>query len=215
MKMSKLPLIGLILALKKTIFNQKSVKSNILHIFGKMIRTYEQCIERFGSKYLVKRAVAEGVIFQLEPGVYSDRKNESDIAIVAAKYPKGVITLNTAFYCHGLTDSIPDKIFLNTTSGAKKIADSRVVQKFEKEDVLRLGATTMLYADAQINIYNKERMLLELIRHKNNLPYDYYKEIIGNYRKIIGDLDLQSMQEYLENFPKAGMINKALQLEVF
>ena len=80
---------------------------------------------------------------------------------------------------------------------------------------MHLGATTMLYADAQINIYNKERMLLELIRHKNNLPYDYYKEIIGNYRKIIGDLDLQSMQEYLENFPKAGMINKALQLEVF
>lgn len=57
--MRKIALIGLILALKKTIFNQKSVKYNILHTFGKMIRTYEQCIERFGSKYLVKRKMSQ------------------------------------------------------------------------------------------------------------------------------------------------------------
>lgn len=39
-------------------------------------------------------------------------------------------------------------------------------------------------------------MLIELIRNKNNLPFDYYKEILLNYRKIISELDIQTIQEY-------------------
>ena len=45
--------------------------------------------------------------------------------------------------------------------------------------------------------------------------FDYYKEILGNYRKILHELDSQLIQDYLPQFPKSNMINQALQLEVF
>ena len=41
----------------------------------------------------------------------------------------------------------------------------------------------------------KERMLVELIRYKSKLPYDYYKEIVLNYRRILPTLDVQEIQD--------------------
>jgi len=58
-------------------------------------------------------------------------------------------------------------------------------------------------------------MLIELLRFKNKLPYDYYKEILRNYREIIYDLDIEQIQEYAAEFPKSKMISEALDREVF
>lgn len=58
-------------------------------------------------------------------------------------------------------------------------------------------------------------MLVELLRYKNKLPFDYYKEILGNYRNLIYELDIERIQEYVTTFPKAKMISEALDKEVF
>ena len=65
-----------------------------------------------------------------------------------------------------------------------------------------------------IRIYSKERMLIELLRSKGSLPYDLYKEILTSYRRIIDELDLRLIEEYLEGFPKARLIQKRLDEEV-
>mgnify|MGYP004468011523 FL=1 len=36
----------------------------------------------------------------------------------------------------------------------------------------------------EVKIYVRERMLIELIRNRNLIGFDYYKEIIENYREI-------------------------------
>ena len=56
---------------------------------------------------------------------------------------------------------------------------------------------------------------MELLRNKNRLPFDYYKEILGNYRKIINDLDIPLIQDMAMDLPKSRMIMDALQMEVF
>ena len=58
-------------------------------------------------------------------------------------------------------------------------------------------------------------MLMELIRNKVKLPYDYYKEIINRYRDMIGDLDIERIQEYAALLPKSKMLLETLQREVF
>ena len=179
-----------------------------------MILTHKQSIERFGSNYKLSKAIAEGTLHKIEKGVYSDKKKASDIAIVAAKFPNAIFTMNSAFYYYGLTDVIPDKCYLATSRGAKKIADRRVIQKFENSDILRLGAVEVNYEGSMVIMYNRERMLLELLRNKNSLPFDYYKEILLNFRRTVQDLDLQTIQDYIQEYPKAAMIEKALQLEV-
>jgi len=52
-----------------------------------------------------------------------------------------------------------------------------------------IGDTFIKYNNIKIRVYDKERMLIELVRNKKNIPYDMYKEIVNNYRKIIESLN--------------------------
>ena len=133
--------------------------------------------------------------------------------MISAKYPKAVFSMDSAFYHYDLTDTIPEKYYLAVERGAKS-SDPRVVLKFENSDILYLGAVQEKIIDTTVFMYNRERMLLELIRNKTNTPYDYYKEIIINYRKIIDELDIRLVQDYMEEMPKAEMIRKVLESEV-
>ena len=123
--------------------------------------------------------------------------------------------MDSAFYHYNLTDTIPDKYSLVTERHARKFSDTRIVQRFEISDILYLGAVQEEFEGSKITIYNRERMLLKLLRNKNVLPFDYYKEVLGNYRKILHELDTQLIQDYVPQMSKSKMIFRALQQEVF
>ena len=180
-----------------------------------MLLTYSECIQKYGSKYNLHKKVENKEIYQLEKGIYSDVRSVSELQIISKKYPEAIFTLNSAFYYHNLTDKIPDKYYLATSRGASKISDSRIIQIFDNGNGLRLGAENIKYEDTYIYMYKKERMLIELLRNKNKLPFDYYKEILNNYRKIIDELDIQLIQDLVIESPKSRMIMESLQLEVF
>lgn len=67
----------------------------------------------------------------------------------------------------------------------------------------------------KVNIYDRERLLIELIRKRKKIPFDYYKEIIGNYREIINELDMYKIEKYLSLFKNDINLTDALQREVF
>lgn len=180
-----------------------------------MLYTYEKCIERYKTYYQLRKQMQMGNIFKIEKGIYSDDEYVSDVAVVRMKYPDAVFTLNSAFYFHGLTDTIPQLYYLETDKDATKIKDKKVKQIFDNYGSLEMGVMDMEYDGTIIKIFNKERLLIELIRNKNKLPFDYYKEIIGNYRKLIHELDIEAVQEYALMLPKSNMVMEVIQLEVF
>jgi hypothetical protein len=180
-----------------------------------MLYSYESCLKKYQTDYEIKKHIKEGTLYKLEKGVYTDCRYESDLAIISMKYPYSVFTLNSAFYYQGLTDTIPRFYYLMTDKNATKIKDKRVKQYFDNNSSLYMGMMEKEYDGTIIKIYNRERLLVELIRNKNKLPFDYYKEIIGNYRKLTYDLDIESVQEYAFNLPKTRIVMDTLQMEVF
>ena len=180
-----------------------------------MIYTYKECKEKWSSNYQIKKQIAAGSLFQIEKGIYSDTPDVSTLAVISTKYPKAIFTMDSAFYYHGLTDVIPDEHHIATDKHSIYISDKRIRQYYIPSDILNTGVTTMTRRDATIRIYDKERMLIELLRYKNKLPFDYYKEILGNYRNLIYELDIERIQEYAATFPKTKMISEALDAEVF
>ena len=82
------------------------------------------------------------------------------------------------------------------------------------DSILNIGKTSIEYLGTKISIYSKERLLIEIIRYKNMIDYDYYKEIINYYRKQIDDIDFQYILDILTYFPKKEMIHKIIQEEV-
>ncbi|WP_296879956.1 hypothetical protein [Thomasclavelia sp.] len=177
--------------------------------------SYSQCIELYKSDYMIKKKIKEKKLYKIEKGIYSTTKNYSFLEVITVKYPYAIFTLDSAFYYHSLTDVIPDKYHVITSKDAYKIKDAKIKQYFITKDFLDQGKEKKKIHNIEINIYTKERLLIELIRYKNKLPYDYYKEIIDSYRKIIHELDIELIEELAIASPKCQMVLNIIQMEVF
>lgn len=179
-----------------------------------MLLSFREAVGYCGSQYRLNQALAEETLFKIEEGIYSTNRYESELATVMKKYSKAVLTGEYAFYCHGLTDIIPEKYDLATPSKSSKLRDARIRQVYVREDIFPLGIEEKEMDGQKIKIYDKERMLIELLRNKNSIPYDLYKEVLFNYREQINNLEIWRIQEYVALFPKSKMISKALDEEV-
>ena len=104
---------------------------------------------------------------------------------------------------------------LHGINGENIISSNKIKQIRMKNELYNLGKTQINYEGIKINIYDKERMLIDLARNKNKIGYDLYKEIISNYRKLATSLDTQKIEEYLQYFVNGDKIFEIIQDEVF
>lgn len=179
-----------------------------------MLMTRAECLKKYGSDYFIRQNINMGKLHRMDKHLFSENAHVPEWAVVTRKYPKAIVTMLSAFYHYELTDVIPDVYDLATDRDASKIADGRVRQFFVPKNIFKTGLTSAERSGYSFRIYNRERMLIELLRYKNKLPFDLYKEILRNYRKIIRQLDIQKIQDYALAAPKSSMILNALQMEV-
>ena len=180
-----------------------------------MICNYNEMIEIYKTDYKIKKAIKNGEIFKLDIGIYSDKKIINPLIIYSKKYPSTIATMNTAFYYYNLTDVIPSKVYLATPSNYRKISNNKIKQIFVPNENLHQGKVEILIDGEKVNMYDKERVLIELIRKRNRTPFDYYKEIIANYREIADTLDMYKIEEYLSLYKNDVNLSDILMREVF
>jgi len=180
-----------------------------------MLYNLKELIEIYGNRYKINKAIEEKIIFKIERDIYSDIEDPNGLDVIMKKYPKAVFTLNSAYYFYDLTDVIPRKDYLAIELHQKVKEDDRVKFHYMTKKLHELGVTTLNTHNTTVKIYDKEKLLIELVRNKNKLGYDYYKEIITNYREIAYDLDIPKMEEYLEHYKNKNNLLRILQNEVF
>ena len=180
-----------------------------------MIKTRAECLREYGSDYFINMTVNEGRLFKIDKGIYSEKEYVPELALLSFKYPHSVITMNTAFYLYALTDEVPDLCMMATKREAAPITDPRVKQIFMPKELLELGSTTIDYRGYSLPIFDRERMLIELMRYKSKLSFNYYKEILGNYRRILPQLNAEKIRNYAEAMPKKEKIIRTLRTEVY
>ena len=179
------------------------------------MKTRAECLKEYGSDYFINQMVAEGKLFRVDKGIFSEKEHVPELALLSFKYPKAIITMETAFYLYGFTDEVPDLCTMATKREAAPITDSRIKQVFMPGELLGLGATTMDYKGYDIQIFDRERMLIELVRYKTKIPFNYYKEILGNYRRILPQLNAEKIRNYAESVPKSDKVIRTLRTEVY
>ena len=179
-----------------------------------MLYSWKEVNEQYGYPLKVREALNSGEIYKVSRGLYSTKSTINPFVLMAIKYPHAIITMDTAFFLYGLTDVIPDKTYLATPRNATRIVDKKVKQVFLSENIFEPGKTTMDYEGTVINIYDRERMLVETLRNSKSMSFDYYKEIISGYRKIIDELDFRKIEDYISLFSKSGHLSYVLRREV-
>ena len=77
-----------------------------------MLYTYAECKDKYKTDYELRKVLATGELKKVRRGIYSDEGYEPDLAVISRAYPYAVFTMNSAFYYHGLTDTIPTGLIL-------------------------------------------------------------------------------------------------------
>lgn len=180
-----------------------------------MVFSYKEVIKKYKDDYNIKKALASNQLYKIEKGIYSDSKYANPLIVYSKKYPNAVITMDSAFYHYNLTDVIPNKVYLDTPSNVRAIKNKKIIQSFSNEQLLNIGKTKVSIENQEVYMYDIERMLIELIRKRKKLSFDYYKELITSYREILDELDMYKIESYLSYFKRDANLFDIMQREVF
>ena len=179
-----------------------------------MIYTTNELKISLGGFPQIKAAVNKGKYHKISHGLYSDESPYlSELENIFARYPNAILTLESAFDYYDMSDYIPDHYVVATPLNAHRIRNEKVKQMFITNAVLNIGKTTVKTKYGFINIYNKERLLIELFRLKSKLSYDHYKEAVNSYRKLAieGKLDYNKISDYCMKFKNGYNLLKQIQ----
>lgn len=179
-----------------------------------MLMTAIECQRKYGSRYLMAKAVKAGMLHKVATGVYSDGSRFRDVELLQTRYPASAVTMLSAYYYRNLTDVIPDKCHLATERDSTKIGDRSVVQYFVPKGTGGIGVESTVLRGAQVRIFDMERLLIETVRLRTKLPADLYHEVIGNYRRRAGELYPARIEDYLDAFPKREFLFDIIRKEV-
>jgi len=180
-----------------------------------MIYNYTELKSKGLNDRKIQNMLANKELYYIERGIYSDILHYDRLELIAKKYPKAIFASESAYFYLGLTDYIPKHYFIATKNSTRKIKDEKIKQSFVSNNLFEIGKEEFVYSNIKINMYNKERMLIELIKNRNTISYDYYKEIIGNYRDIVNDLNMSKINNYLKVFANGDKIFEIIHKEVF
>ena len=171
-----------------------------------MLYTYKELISKGLKRYEIEQKTKNNDFIKVAKGIYSDKKSPDELSIVMKKYPKSILTLQSAFYYYNLTSKRPKHYFLATDKKAHIIDDSNINQIFTTNKLLRIGETHSSIEDTPFSIYDKERLLIELIRYRTKLPHDLYKEVLNNYKKMQDSLNIVNLYKYTKVFNQPYII---------
>ena len=165
-----------------------------------MLYYFNELLENGLTRYQIDKKVKNKELFKISKGIYSNEEYANDLEVILKKHRNVILTLNSAFFYYELTDKIPEYYYLATKKNAYIIKDNNVKQIFTKEEWLNIGLTKAKIDGIEVNMYDKERMLIELIRYKTKLSHELYKEVINNYRKIKNEIDFIKLYKYAQKF---------------
>lgn len=178
------------------------------------VMNYTTALSQTGSRRKLASAVNSGELFKVSYGVYATCRVANPWHVAMTRWPSAIITMYSAFDYYGLSDYIPQRTHLATLRNGTRISDDQFKQYFSHPSYFEAGLETVMVEGQPVRSYSQERMLVELVRNYNLLPFDYYKEVIGAFRERIYQLDFFVVEEYLNLFRGANRLFDKIQLEV-
>lgn len=162
----------------------------------------------------IERLVDQRIMFKIEKGVYSNRRNVTELSTFMIKHPKVIFTLESAFYYYGMTDKRPEKYVVVTKKPAWRIADDQIKQYFMDPAIYDIGVTKLQINNTWIPIYDRERMLIELVRYRKKLDPKYYKEIRDYYHHHPEKINMKKLKGYLDQFVSKKKLTEVILTEI-
>ena len=158
--------------------------------------TYRELIETGITKRQIKSLVKHKVLSKVAKGIYYHKDYLEDRMRVYQETISNLIySHGTAAYLLGMTDRYPRMYSATTyTTNHPKIGNE-VDLFFTPKELLDLGKTDIINnAGNKVMIYDKERTVCDVIRHKDKIELQVYSEVLQNYFK--SKINLNKLTKY-------------------
>lgn len=176
-----------------------------------MIYTYKELLKKYGNQRRVQQKVKEYSYYSVSRGIYSNEYNAVNEKYIKKRFPEAILTGQFAFYFHNLTDYIPQTFEIASLRSATRIKHKDISQTFQEKRIINIGKTII----NGMNIYDLERMIIELFRFKNKYGSDYFKEIVHNLRLRSNEIDSLKLKKYLASFKNGNRIYQLIDEVIF
>lgn len=135
----------------------------------------------------LRTLIEEGKVEKIRYGYYQwqDDKAFSEASIVVSLFPEGILCMETALLYYDYTDRIPDEwhIAVDNRSGRTRffIEHPKVKPHFIKQDRLDIGKSEGEIDGIKVNIYDRERVICDCLRHINRMDGEIFNKAIKRY----------------------------------
>lgn len=179
-----------------------------------MIYLYKDLTKLGKNDFNIKKMVQNKELFMIQKGVYSTTPSFHYLEYLSKKHPNIVFTLQTACFCYGLLEENRLPYYIATKQKDRKIKDENIKQIFMTDELYPIGLNHVKYLGFGIQIYDLERLLIEVVRNKKNMDFNLYSKIILGYKKIVRLLNKNKLGRYVQFF-KDPMIMYRIENEVY
>lgn len=153
---------------------------------GGVMRTKE--LSECGIYYrTLKKLTGSGKVEKIRYGYYQwqDARAFSEASIIVSLFPDGILCLDTALLYYDYTDRTPSAwhIAVDSRSGRTRfnIDYPEVKPHFIEANRLELGVTEGVIDGITVKIYDRERVICDLLRRVNRMDGEIYNEAIKRY----------------------------------
>lgn len=188
-----------ITALIKSVLQGWKMKNQIelLTAQGIIFRTKDLNVQGI-SNYEITKLLKEGIIAKLYQGVYTlgDVKNLqlSDINVIVEN---GIISLSSAAYFYRLTDGEIGKftITLDREQKPPKLPYDLFCYYYTTSKFYDIGLKVIDQNNRKVKIYDVERTVCDMIKHRSKYDLQVVREVIENYLER-DDRDIEKLIKY-------------------
>ena len=163
----------------------------------KTSQLYELChLDYRGLNSLLKH----GYLERVKNGYYKLQEVEqTEEAYITTLFPDGVLCMESALYQYGYIKQKPFawSIAINkNTSKSRFLLDYPVVVPYYSEPrVLEIGVTTTKLGDREMKIYDRDRMICDVLKYEHKMERNDFKMAIVHYIQD-SEKDFHRLLEY-------------------
>ncbi len=163
----------------------------------KTCQLYDEC----GLDYrTLDTLVKNGFLERIKNGYYGLKETKkSEEEMIVALFPDGVLCLESALYYYGYIKDKPfswDIAVDKNTSKSRFLIDYPVVVPFYTEPrVLQIGVSTITLAGQEMKIYDRDRMICDVLKYEHKLDREILKQAIRGYIND-SNKDIHHLLEY-------------------
>ncbi len=168
-----------------------SMDTNYEEIFSRydgIMRTCELTKEGISYQTL-QNLIEAGCVEKIKYGYYQwqDEKALTEVSVIRSLFPKAVICDMSAAMYYGYTDRVPEVWHIaveNTSARNKYKLDAPVIKPhFINEDRLKIGVSEENIDGITVQIYDRERVVCDCLRHINTMDGEIFSTVIQRYIK--------------------------------